>query len=307
MLRSQKSEICGALRMRNVIRKCQQSVIGDNTLSNIGELLDELLSDVMIALPAIIAAIIVVVIGYFVGKFVGRAVNKLIEKMGIEKSFDETDTGKSFKSAGLDLSSFVGGLITAFIVVISVIIAIQILDIGGPVGEFLIDLASYLPRLLGGIVIIVVGSVLVGFLASLVGNTLKPIFPKAKAEIADMLKSLLQIGLIAVILLIALDLMLLAGELVYPLILGFVIIGAGIALTDGLIKSITDDHKEFRDVAGYAKFVLYSIFLLIGAGAIFSTFEGVTNIVANVSWAFAIAMGIMLIPVIYTIAKKMSK
>jgi hypothetical protein len=281
-------------------------MVGYKILTNLGELLNEMLSDIMAALPVIIAAIIVVVIGYFVGKFVGRAVNKLIEKMGIEKTFDETETGKTFKSAGLDLSSFIGGLTTAFIVVISVVIAIQILDIGGPVGEFLVDLAAYLPRLLGGIVIIVVGSVLVGFLASLVGNTLKPIFPKAKVEIADMLKSLLQIGLIAVVLLIALDLMLLAGELVYPLILGFVIIGAGIALTDGLIKSITDDHKEFVDVAGYAKFVLYSIFLLIGAGAIFSTFEGVTNIVANVYCAFAIAMGIMLIPVIYTIAKKMS-
>jgi hypothetical protein len=269
-------------------------------------MLTDFLSDVIDALPAIIAAIIIVIIGYFVGKFVGRAVNKLIEKMGIEKSFDETDTGKSFKSAGLDISSFVGGITTAFILVISVIIAIQILSIGGVIGEFLVDLASYLPRLLGGIVIIVVGTVLVGFLASLVGNTLKPIFPKAKSEIADMLKSLLQIGLIAVILMIALDLMLLSGELVYPLILGFVIIGAGIALTDGLIKSITDDHKEFVSVAGYAKFVLYSIFLIIGAGAIFSTFEGVTNIVANVSLAFAIAMAILLIPMIYSLAKKMT-
>ena len=276
-------------------------------MTNLGELLNDVVSDVAAALPAIIAAIIVVIIGYFAGKFVGSAVNKLLEKMGIEKSFEETDTGKTFKSAGLDLSSFVGGITTAFIVVISVVIAIQILNIGGTIGEFLVDLAAYLPRLLGGIVIIVVGSVLVGFLASLVGNTLKPIFPKAKVEIADMLKSLLQIGLIAVILVIALDLMYLSGELVYPLILGFVIIGAGIALTDGLIKSINDDHKEFRDVAGYAKFVLYSVFLLIGAGAIFSTFDGVTNIVANVSWAFAIAMGIMLIPVIYSMAKKMAK
>lgn len=279
----------------------------EQKLSNLGDILNDVLSDVIVALPAVIAAIIIVVVGYFVGKFIGRAVNKAIEKMGIEKTFDESDTGKSFRSAGWDISSFIGGITTAFILVISVIIAIQILNIEGVVGEFLIDLASYLPRLLGGIVIIVIGSVLVGFLASLVGNTLRPIFPKAKVEIADMLKGLLQIGLIAVILLIALDLMLLSGDLVYPLILGFVIIGAGIALTDGLIKSITDDHKEFVDVAGYAKFVLYSIFLIIGAGAIFSTFEGVTNIVANVSWAFAIAMGIMLIPVIYSIAKKMAK
>ncbi|GAG81321.1 unnamed protein product, partial [marine sediment metagenome] len=185
--------------------------------------------------------------------------------IGIEKSFEESDTGKAFKKSGMDLSSFIGGITTAFIIVISVVLAIQILNIGGTVGNFLVDIAAYLPRLLGGVVIIVLGTVLVGFLATLVGNTLKPVFTEAKEEIADMLKNLLQIGLIAVILMMALDIMLLGGDLVYSLILGFVIIGAGIALTDGLIKSITDDHKEFVPVAGYAKFVLYSIFLIIGA------------------------------------------
>jgi hypothetical protein len=274
---------------------------------DLGGMLNDFLSNVVAAFPALIAAILVLIIGYFVGKFVGSAVNKVVEKLGLEKTFEETDTGKAFKKSGMDLSSFIGGITTAFIFVISIVLAIQILDIGGTVGSFLVEIAAYLPRLLGGVVIIVLGTVLVGFLASLVGNTLKPVFPKAKTEIADMLKNLLQIGLVAVILLIALDLMLLSGEIVYPLILGFVIIGAGIALTDGLIKSITDDHKEFVPVAGYAKFVLYSIFLVIGAGAIFATFEGVTNVIANISWAFAIAMGIMLIPVIYNLAKKMAK
>ncbi len=151
--------------------------------------------------------------------------------------------------------------------------------------------------------VIVMGTVLVDFLASLVGRTLKLTFPESKVEIVDMLRNLLRIGLVAVVLLIALDLMLLAGELVYPLILGFVIIGAGIALTDGLIKSIIDEHKEFAAVAGYGKFVLYSIFLIIGAGAIFATFPGVTNVVANI----AIALAIMLIPLVYSLAKKMSK
>jgi len=274
---------------------------------DLGEILNNFLSDVTGALPAIIAAVIVVIIGYVVGKFLGKIVNKVVEKMGLEKNFDETDTGKSFKKSGMDLSSFIGGITTAFIIVISVVLAIQILNIGGTVGNFLVDIAAYLPRLLGGVVIIVLGTVLVGFLATLVGNTLKPVFTEAKSELADMLKNLLQIGLIAVILMMALDLMLLGGDLVYSLILGFVIIGAGIALTDGLIKSITDDHKEFVPVAGYAKFVLYSIFLIIGAGAIFATFTGVTNIIANISWAFAIAMGIMLVPVIYNLAKKMTK
>jgi small-conductance mechanosensitive channel len=275
--------------------------------ASIIEMLTTMVENIIAFLPSIIAAIIVILIGYGVGSVVGKAVNKLIEKMGIERSFDKSSTGKAFRSAGLDLSSFIGGITKAFIIVLSIIFAIQILNIGGPLGNYLISVADYLPRLLGGILIIVIGTVLVDFLASLVGNTLKPIFPEAKAEIAEMLRSLLLIGLIAVILLIALDLMLLAGDLVYPLILGFVIIGAGIALTDGLIKSITDDHKEFVDVAGYAKFVLYSVFLIIGAGAIFATFPGVTNVVANISWAFAIALAIMLIPVMYAMAKKMAK
>ncbi len=276
-------------------------------LADIIELLTQMLENFIAFLPSLIAAIIVVLIGYGVGKVVGNAVNKLIEKMGIERSFDETDTGRAFRSAGLDLSSFVGGVSTAFIMVLSVVMAIQILNIGGPVGTFLVDVAAYLPRLLGGIVIIIIGTVLVGFLASLVGTMLRPIFPQAKAEIADMLKNLLMVGLVAAVLLIALDLMLLAGDLVYPLILGFVIIGAGVALTDGLIKSITDDHKEFVAVAGFAKFVLYSVFLIVGTGAIFATFQGVTNVVANISWAFAIALAIMLLPIAYSMAKKMSK
>jgi hypothetical protein len=249
----------------------------------------------------------VILIGYGIGIVVGKAANRLVEKLGMEKSFDQTATGRAFRSAGIDLSSFIGAVLKAFITILAIILAIQILNVGGTIGTYLTAIADYLPRLLGGILIIVFGIVLVDFLASFIGKMIKPMFPEAKAEIADMLRNLLMIGLIAFILLLALDLMLLSGNTVYPLILGFVLIGAGIALTDGLIKSITDDHEEFRGVAGYAKFVLYSIFLIIGAGAIFATFSGVTNIVANISWAFAIALAIMLIPIAFALAKKMSK
>jgi cytochrome c oxidase subunit IV len=86
-----------------------------------------------------------------------------------------------------------------------------------------------------------------------------------------------------------------------------VIIAAGILLTDTLVKSVIDDHQEFAEVAGYAKFILYAIFLIIGAGAIFATFPGVTNIIANVSWAFAVALAIMLVPVAYALTKRMAK
>jgi len=274
---------------------------------NLIEVLSNTVGDIITAIPAILAAVIIIVVGYAIGLVVGKAANKLITKLGIERSFDQTVAGKAFRSAGLDLSNFIGGIVTAFITILAIILAIEVLAVGGTIGAYLTSIANYLPRLLGGILIIVFGTVLVDFLATLIGRMIRPMFPEAKAEIADMLKNLLFIGLVAFILLLALDVMLLSGSTIYPLILGFVLIGAGIALTDGLIKSITDDHEEFRSVAGYAKFVLYAIFLIIGTGGIFATFPGVTNIIANVSWAFAVAFAIILIPIAYAIAKKMSK
>ena len=274
---------------------------------NIGQMFSDMVGDIIAAIPSVIAAIIIILIGYGIGIIVGKAANKIIEKLGIEKGFDQTSSGQAFRNAGLDLSNFVGAILKAFITILAIILAIEILNVGGTIGTYLAAIANYLPRLLGGILIIVFGIVLVDFLASFIGKMLKPMFPEAKAEIADMLKNLLLIGLIAFILLLALDLLLLSGETIYPLILGFVLIGAGVALTDGLIKSITDDHEEFRSVAGYAKFVLYSIFLVVGAGAIFATFPNVTAIIANIAWAFAIALAIILIPIVYAMAKKMSK
>jgi hypothetical protein len=266
-----------------------------------------MLADVINALPLIIAAIIVIVIGYVVGSVVGKAVNKIVEKIGLEKTFDQTVAGRTFKSSGLDLSDLIGGIVKAFIIILSVVLAIQILNVGGTFGLYLASIADYLPRLLAGVLIIILGTVFVDLLSSFIGKMIRPMFPAAKVEIADMLKNLLFIGLVAFVILLALDTMLLSGGTVYPLILGFVVIGVGISLTDALIKSITDDHAEFREVAGYAKFILYSIFLIIGVGAIFGTYTGVTTIIANISWAFAIALAIMLIPIAYAITKKISK
>jgi hypothetical protein len=271
------------------------------------DIFNDMVGNIVSAIPSIIVAIIVICLGYLIGKAAGKAVNRLVEKLGIEKGFDQTTTGKAFRSAGIDLSSFIGGVMRVFVGIIAVFFAIQILNVGGTIGSYLLSIANYLPRLLGGILIIVFGTVLVDFLATFVGRAMKPMFEESKAGIVDTLKNVLLIGLVAFVLLLALDVMLLSGSTIYPLILGFAVMGAGIALTDGLTKSIVEDHKEFKEIAGYAKFVLYSIFLIVGLGAVFATFGGVTTIVANISWAFAVALAIMLIPIAYALTKKMTK
>ena len=273
-------------------------------LLTLEEVFNNFLNSIAVALPGVIGAIVVIIVGAIIGWFVGKVVNRVVNST-VEKNFDKSQVGKVLKESGFDLSNFVGGLLMAFVIVVSITVAIGLLNVPGAAGEFMAQIAAYLPRLLGGILVIVLGIVLVDFLAQLVGQIIKPMFGPAKTEIAGMLKNLLFIGLVAIILNVAFDLLLFtAGGLVYSLIIGFVVIGVGIILTDGLIKCIIDDHQEFIGIAGYAKFMLYSIFLLIGAGAIFSSFTGVTGIISTVAWGFAIALAIVLIPLIYSLTKR---
>jgi len=276
-----------------------------DVVAEIVKALTDILINVIAAIPSIIAALIVIGIGYAVGGITGKAVNKLVEITGLEKAFDQTDAGKAFRKAGIDLSNFVGSLVKAYIIVISISIALQLLQIGEPTRSYILAIADYLPRLVGGILLLSLGLVLVEFLATYVRHILLPVFPEKYKELVDMLRNLLLIGLVAIVLSIALQMMLFTGEFVFSLIIGFVIIGVGISLGDTIVTSIVEDHEEFKPVAGYAKFVLYSVFLLVGVAGIFSNFPGTEQVIANLAWGLAIAMGIMLVPIMYKLSKKM--
>ncbi|MEM4673233.1 MAG: hypothetical protein QXK67_01070 [Pyrobaculum sp.] len=253
-------------------------------------------------------AIIIVLIAWLIGSVVGRAVNRLIEKTGLEKAFDKTDVGKAFRAAGIDLSNLIGMLITAFIVVIGIVVALSYLRIGGEAGMLVAQIAEYLPRLIGGVILLTAGLILVALLTDYIGKLLTSLFPKQFVEIGEMLRNLLLVGLVALVISIALRLMLFVDELlVYPLILGTVIIGAGIFIGHTIVRNIVEDHPEFASAAPFAKFLLYTVFLMVGLGAIFANLPEAAQVVQNVAWGVAIAVGILLAPIVYTLAKKMVK
>lgn len=254
-----------------------------------------------------LVALLIVLISLGVGLVVGRVVNKLVEKTGLEKAFDKTDVGKGFREAGVDLSNLVGMLVTAFIVAIGIMTASNYLRIGGDAGLLISQVVRYLPRLIGGVILLTMGLILVALLTSYVGRLLIGMFPKQFVEIAEMMKNLLFIGLIALVVSIALDLMLFTGSLVYPLILGTVIIAAGIFIGHTIVRNIVEDHPEFSSVAPYAKFLLYFIFMMVGLGAIFANFPMTAQVIQNLAWGLAIAVGILLVPVVYLFAKRIAK
>ncbi|MEM4891730.1 MAG: hypothetical protein QXH63_02440, partial [Pyrobaculum sp.] len=197
---------------------------------------------------------------------------------------------------------------TAFIVVIGIVVALSYLRIGGEAGMLVAQIAEYLPRLIGGIILLTAGLILVALLTDYIGKLLTGLFPKQFVEIGEMLRNLLLVGLVALVISIALRLMLFVDELlVYPLILGTVIIGAGIFIGHTIVRNIVEDHPEFASAAPFAKFLLYTVFLMVGLGAIFANLPEAAQVVQNVAWGVAIAVGILLAPIVYTLAKKMVK
>ncbi len=268
------------------------------------ESLAQMISTIILYIPNVIAAAIIIGIGYLIGEGVARAVNKLIDKT-LEPSFDKTDIGRAFKESGIDLSDLTGMLVKAFIVVIAVVIAIPVLNITGYAGELLSAIAVYLPKLIAGVFILTYGIILVSILASYVGKLVIASLPKEQAEVGQMLKNVLLVGLVALVIAIALNTMELSGQYVYPLILGFMVIALGIFIGTTVIRNIEEDHPEFREYAAFAKFMVYIMFIIVGIAAIFSAFPGTTVVIANIAWGVAIAFGIMLVPIVYALAKKL--
>lgn len=272
---------------------------------SIGEQVTQVVNDVIAYIPNLLGAILILAAGYFVGDIAGRAVNRVVDRL-LEKPIERTEIGRRYKEAGLDLSDITGGIVKAFVFVLALMLALPVLNIGGQPEQVLTSIVYYLPKLLGGILIIVYGLLLVGMLADFIGAGIMAGLRESNEFVANLIKNTVHIGMIAVVITIALDLMQLRGELVYPLILGFIIIGLGIIVGNTVIEALQRE-ESFREFAPYAKFIVYLVFIMVGLAAIFSNFPGASRVVNTLSLGVAIAFAIMLIPLIYRLAKQLSR
>ena len=276
--------------MVEVVNQLQQNLIG-------------VLNEIVNRLPNIIGAIIVLLIGYVAGELIGNAVNKIIQKF-VEKPLDRTEIGRTIRELGLDLSDLIGGLTKAFIISISIVAAVDLLAIPGEAGAIITRVANYLPNLIGGITVLTIGVILALGLAKYIGSFLKKAFPESYASLAVLIENFILLGLIAVIVTIALELLDLRSTLIYPLIVGALVIAIGIFIADSALRIIIEQYPEFKELAPFLQFLIILVFLMIGVSAIFSEFPSTIQVINNLSLGLAIAFAIVLIPIAFYLAKK---
>jgi hypothetical protein len=203
------------------------------------------------------------------------------------------------KNMKIDLSGLIGALTKAFIIAIAIVAAVEMLNLGGLTGKLVYDVAAYLPRLIGGITLLTLGLILVVALAKYIGKFLRDMFKDKYAKLADLGENLILLGLIAVIVTISLNIMLLEGTFVYPLIIGSIVIIAGIYVADIFGEIVTKTYESYRRLVPFIESLIILAFTIIGVSGMFAEFPVAEKVVETIAWGITIAFAIILIPVIF--------
>ena len=116
-------------------------------------------------LPNLIATIIVIYIGLFISKIITKWVAKILEKLGFDKLCQKLSVDKAIKTLGLQLtpSEMIGRLLHVFFVLIILVAGADTLGLDR-FSAILDEFVLYLPKLLGAVVITLIGL----FIANLV-------------------------------------------------------------------------------------------------------------------------------------------
>ena len=116
-------------------------------------------------LPNLIATIIVIYIGLFISKIITKWVAKILEKLGFDKLCQKLSVDKAIKTLGVKLtpSEMIGKLLYVFFVLIILVAGADTLGLDR-FSAILDEFVLYLPKLLGAVVITLIGL----FIANLV-------------------------------------------------------------------------------------------------------------------------------------------
>ncbi len=176
-------------------------------------------------IPLVISAIIVLIIGLLIVEFISDLLKAVLVSAGVDEKFEQTDFGKSLRSGGLAVSTIISGIVRLFGYLIFLTAASDILQLA-ILTNLLISFTNYLPRLLTGILIFLIGVFTIDLVMDYLGNIIKGM----NIEGTDVILPLLRGFLLLIVILIALDTMLISTGILYlffgPLAWGIAIVVA---------------------------------------------------------------------------------
>ncbi|MEM0246609.1 MAG: hypothetical protein QXW53_02715 [Desulfurococcaceae archaeon] len=261
----------------------------------------ELLAGLTAVLPSAFTAGVVIIVGYIVGDLVSRMVKVVIERLA--KPLEATDIGAAIKATGLDAPGLIAGLVKALIVVIAITVGLGMIAVTGIAAEILEAVTFYLPRIFGALVILILGLPLVLILSKYIGKVFKAVVKEKYAVLGDLVENLVAIGLVAVFITIALNVVVLPGNYVYSFIIGAVIIALGVIVVDTVVSLLKETSPLFARFLPLLGAVFVFIIVYVGLTTILSQIPGAIEVLRVVAYGIAGAVVLLIIPVLFYLVR----
>ncbi len=198
-------------------------------------------------LPRVISILIILAIGWVVGRIIGKGISKILEKAGVDDAFHETVIGRVVERSGFTITRFLDLIIRWFIYLVALFAVVDILDI--PVfSEFMQDVVGYLPSLIAGVFILLVGFIV----TDLIGDAFISVGKEFRIALSGPLAAGLRLVLYFVIVMIALKTMKIDVEILYTFATALawgiavgVSVGLGIAFGWGLKDAVSKNAQKW--------------------------------------------------------------
>jgi len=185
-----------------------------NIVESISMAFNDALASMISVLPRILGAIIILIVGYIVGRFIGGLVRKILEKTTLDdKLIKGTIIEKVLKSANMSFDLMMGKIVSIFFYVIFILAAVDVLDIE-MLSAFVNEVLLFLPNLIAGILVLVVGLIGVDWIIQLIRHTTK----EYRVLSADFVTMIVRAVLIFFIIMIALDQWKIDTSIIYTII-----------------------------------------------------------------------------------------
>jgi len=195
---------------------------------------------IILYIPLIISALVVLLIGLLIVDFVSDLVKTLLVATGVDEKVETTSFGASIKAGGTSASGIISGLIRIIGYLIFLTAVADILQLT-MITQLLIDITQYLPRLLTGILILLIGVLSIDIVMDYLAGTVKGM----NIEGAEIILPLLRGFLLVIVILVSLDTMLIDTSILYlffgPLAWGIAVV---VAFKYGVKDAIVAYAKE---------------------------------------------------------------
>lgn len=214
----------------------------DNIIEGINAGFYDAFESIVAALPGIIAAIIILIIGYIIGRIVGGGVKRLLEKAKTDKKIAKnTMIKRMLDSVDMTFSKLMGVLVSLFFYVVFILAAVDVLQIQ-ILSTFVNAVLLYLPHLIAGILVLIIGLIAVEWIVSFIQNTMN----QYKVSLANIITVFFRAVLTLVVIVITLDQWKIDTSIIYtfiqPLAWG---VAAAIAVSFGWgLKDVVGDWAK---------------------------------------------------------------